>query len=100
MLLCCVLQPLEPKWHLYNAAGLYWWLLGDALQSIDCFLKAYIEAIDIDRTRMLLNGVQMTSLKDAPLVNLVCVLYKQGFLEDAITILRKAYEHDPQVVSD
>ncbi|XP_064634712.1 tetratricopeptide repeat protein 17-like isoform X2 [Lineus longissimus] len=65
-----------PSWILYNLAGLYWRIIGNHYQGIECLRRALVFVPD--------------NLRDVPLVNMANLLYKAGMVDDAIEVLEEA----------
>ena len=80
------LQDLGPPWMLYNLAALYWRVIGNTHQGIECLRHSlyFVPA----------------KYRDVPLVNLANVLYKLGQLEDAIAVMNDAVAINDIEVSD
>jgi tetratricopeptide (TPR) repeat protein len=65
-----------PSWILYNLAGLYWRIIGNHYQGIECLRRALVFVPD--------------NLRDVPLTNLANLLYKAGMVDDAIEVMQEA----------
>ena len=61
---------------LYNLAALYWRIVGNTVNGIECARRALYFAPD--------------QYRDVPLVNLANILYRVGRVNDAILVMREA----------
>lgn len=69
-------QKIGPGWVLYNLAGLYWRIIGNNYQGVECIRRSLYLVPE--------------EYKDVPLVNLANILYRWGRFEDAVTVMRDA----------
>lgn len=63
---------------LYNLAGLYWRIIGNNYQGVECIRRSLYLVPE--------------EYKDVPLVNLANILYRWGRVEDAVTVMRDALD--------
>ena len=71
---------------LYNLAGLYWRIVGNNKQGIECLRRALYYSPE--------------KYRDVPLVNLASVLYKWGRIDDTVAVMRDAVNvNDLEVTS-
>lgn len=75
-LLTALKQKIGPGWVLYNLAGLYWRIIGNNYQGVECIRRSLYLVPE--------------EYKDVPLVNLANILYRWGRFEDAVTVMRDA----------
>lgn len=73
---CIFLQKIGPGWVLYNLAGLYWRIIGNNYQGVECIRRSLTLVPD--------------EYRDVPLVNLANILYRWGRFEDAVTVMKDA----------
>jgi tetratricopeptide (TPR) repeat protein len=74
-------QKTGPSWILYNLAALYWRIVGNSAQSIECIRRSLYYAPQ--------------QYVDVPLVNLAGVLYRGGRPEESIYVLMDALSINP-----
>ncbi|XP_053600296.1 tetratricopeptide repeat protein 17 [Plodia interpunctella] len=72
------------SWLHYNLASLYWKTRGDVPRSVECSRRAVLYA--------------PRYYKDVALLNLGVMLHKSQNVEDAITVLGAAVDHDPKII--
>nr|XP_022314692.1 tetratricopeptide repeat protein 17-like isoform X1 [Crassostrea virginica] len=77
-LLTALKQKIGPGWVLYNLAGLYWRIIGNNYQGVECIRRSLYLVPE--------------EYKDVPLVNLANILYRWGRVEDAVTVMRDALD--------
>ncbi|XP_048779550.1 tetratricopeptide repeat protein 17-like isoform X2 [Ostrea edulis] len=75
-LLTALKQKIGPGWVLYNLAGLYWRIIGNNYQGVECIRRSLTLVPD--------------EYRDVPLVNLANILYRWGRFEDAVTVMKDA----------
>ncbi|XP_062591170.1 tetratricopeptide repeat protein 17-like [Saccostrea cucullata] len=75
-LLTALKQKIGPGWVLYNLAGLYWRIIGNNYQGIECIRRSLYLVPD--------------EYRDVPLINLANILYLWGRFEDAVTVMKDA----------
>ena len=71
-------KKIGPGWVLYNLAGLYWRIIGNNYQGVECIRRSLYLVPE--------------EYKDVPLVNLANILYRWGRVEDAVTVMRDALD--------
>ena len=69
-------QKIGASWALYNLAGLYWHVVGNHFQGIECIRRALYFVPD--------------QYQDVPLLNLANILYRLGRVDDAISVMKDA----------
>uniref|UniRef100_A0A0L8GXM0 Uncharacterized protein n=3 Tax=Octopus bimaculoides TaxID=37653 RepID=A0A0L8GXM0_OCTBM len=75
-ILTALKQSISPNWILFNLAGLYWRILGNAFYGIECIRRALYTVPELYR--------------DVPLINLGSILYRVGRYDDAIVVIKDA----------
>ncbi|KAK3103819.1 hypothetical protein FSP39_022148 [Pinctada imbricata] len=75
-LLTALKQKIGPGWVLYNLAGLYWRIIGNNYQGIECIRRSL--------------HLVPAEYKDVPLTNLANILFKWGRYEDAVKVMQDA----------
>ena len=71
-----VCQKIGPSWILYNLATLYWRIVGNTINGLECARRALYFVPD--------------EYRDVPLLNLANILYRVGRVDDAIVLMREA----------
>jgi tetratricopeptide (TPR) repeat protein len=61
---------------LYNLAALYWRIVGNSVNGLECARRALYFAPD--------------QYRDVPLLNLANILYRVGRVDDAIVLMKEA----------
>ncbi|ESN97218.1 hypothetical protein HELRODRAFT_193306 [Helobdella robusta] len=69
-------ENIGPSWLLYNMAGLFWRVMGNPLNSIECIRYALHQAPN--------------NFRDVSIVNLANVLYRIGRVKDAVKVMKDA----------
>jgi hypothetical protein len=88
-----------PVWPLYNAAGLFWRLEGKPGEAMMCLLRAYALAEADDERLSSRRGDSSRLVRSVPAANLAALIYRLGFLDDAVFVLNQTYRDDPKHVS-
>lgn len=78
-------QDLGPSWLLYNLAGLYWRVVGNSQNGLECLRRSLFHC--------------PRQFRDVPLVNLANVLYKWGRVDDAVSVVMDALDVNDLEVS-
>ena len=80
------LQNVLPKWAVYVLAGTYWRIFGNPSNGLTCYKWAL--------------STVPSQYQDVVLTNLAGLLYKAGYLEDALSMMQEAYienEKEPEI---
>lgn len=75
-----------PNWALFNIASLYWRVVGDATNAIECLRRALYHAPD--------------SARDVGLIGMANVLHGLGALEEAVIAARAALDIKTESVGE